>query len=68
VPRQVGHPGAAAAMVALARAIGRLAAAEASRRPLLSLTPGFTADRGAAARAVSEARHILGEDCDTACR
>ena len=39
-----------------------LGAADAARRPLLYLAPGFTADRGAAARAVSQARHILGED------
>ncbi len=39
-----------------------LAAADAARRPLLYLAPGFTANRSAAARAVSQARHILGED------
>ncbi len=39
-----------------------LAAAEAARRPLLYLTPGFTANRGAAGRAVSQARDVLGED------
>ncbi len=39
-----------------------LAAAEAARRPLLYLAPGFTANRGAAARAASQARDILGED------
>ena len=39
-----------------------LAAADAARRPLLYLTPGFTANRAAAARAASEARHVLGED------
>ncbi len=39
-----------------------LAAADAARRPLQYLTPGFAANRGAAARAVSEARRILGED------
>ena len=39
-----------------------LAAADAARQPLLYLAPGFTANRGAAARAVSQARHILGED------
>ena len=47
--------------------LGGLAAArerfpDAARRPLLYLAPGFTADRGAAARAVSQARHVLGED------
>ena len=36
-----------------------LAAAEAARQPLLYLAPGFTADRAAAARAVSQA---LGDD------
>ena len=39
-----------------------LAAAEAARQPLLYLAPGFTANRSAAARAASQARHILGED------
>ena len=39
-----------------------LAAADAARRPLLYLTPGFTTNRAAAARAASEARHVLGED------
>jgi len=39
-----------------------LAAADAARRPLQYLAPGFTADRGAAARAISEARDVLGED------
>ena len=39
-----------------------LAAAEAARRPLLYLAPGFTADRAAAARAVSQARQALGDD------
>jgi predicted ATPase/DNA-binding CsgD family transcriptional regulator len=39
-----------------------LAAAEAARPPLLYLTPGFTANRDAAARAADEARHILGDD------
>jgi predicted ATPase/DNA-binding CsgD family transcriptional regulator len=39
-----------------------LAAAEAARRPLGYLAPGFTANRGAAARAVSQARHSLGDD------
>ena len=36
-----------------------LAAAAAARRPLQYLTPGYTANRGAAAR---QARHILGDD------
>jgi predicted ATPase/DNA-binding CsgD family transcriptional regulator len=39
-----------------------LAAADAARRRLLYLTPGFTADRQAAARAASQARHVLGDD------
>jgi predicted ATPase/DNA-binding CsgD family transcriptional regulator len=39
-----------------------LAAADAARPRLLYLTPGFTADRRAAARAASRARRILGED------
>ncbi len=39
-----------------------LAAAEAARRPLLYLAPGFTANRRAAARAATQARDILGED------
>ena len=39
-----------------------LAAADAARRPLQYLAPGFTANRGAAARAVGQARHILGDD------
>ena len=39
-----------------------LAAADAARRPLRYLAPGFTANRGAAARAASQARHALGED------
>ena len=39
-----------------------LAAADAARRPLLYLAPGFTANRDAAARAASQARHALGED------
>ena len=39
-----------------------LAAADAARRPLQYLAPGFTANRGAAASAASQARHILGED------
>ena len=39
-----------------------LAAADAARRPLRYLAPGFTASRGAAAGAVSRARHVLGDD------
>ena len=39
-----------------------LAAADAARRPLQYLAPGFTANRGAAARAASQARDVLGED------
>jgi DNA-binding CsgD family transcriptional regulator len=42
-----------------------LAAAEAARQPLLYLAPGFTADRAAAARAVSQA---LGDDRFTQAR
>ena len=39
-----------------------LAAADTARRPLQYLAPGFTANRQAAARAASQARHILGDD------
>jgi predicted ATPase/DNA-binding CsgD family transcriptional regulator len=39
-----------------------LAAAEAARPPLGYLAPGFTAARGAAARAAGQARDALGED------
>jgi DNA-binding CsgD family transcriptional regulator len=39
-----------------------LAAADAARRPLQYRAPGFTANRGAAARVVSETRHVLGDD------
>jgi predicted ATPase/class 3 adenylate cyclase/DNA-binding CsgD family transcriptional regulator len=39
-----------------------LAAAEAARQPLRYLAPGFTANRGAAARAANQARHVLGDD------
>ena len=39
-----------------------LAAADAARRPLQYLAPGFTANRDAAARAASQARHTLGDD------
>ena len=39
-----------------------LAAADAARGPLQYLVPGFTANRGAAATAARQARHILGDD------
>src|SRR5271165_7278686 len=39
-----------------------LAAADAARQPLRYLAPGFTANRGAAARAASQARGALGDD------
>jgi DNA-binding NarL/FixJ family response regulator len=39
-----------------------LAAADAARQPLRYLAPGFTADRGAAARAAGQARDALGDD------
>ena len=39
-----------------------LAAADAARRPLQYLAPGFTANRDAAASAASQARHTLGDD------
>jgi predicted ATPase/DNA-binding CsgD family transcriptional regulator len=39
-----------------------LAAADAARRPLQYLAPGFTANRGPAGHALSEARDMLGED------
>ena len=39
-----------------------LAAADAARRPLRYLAPGFTANRDAAASAASQARHVLGDD------
>jgi predicted ATPase/DNA-binding CsgD family transcriptional regulator len=39
-----------------------LAAADAARRPLRYLAPGFTANRDAAARAASQARRALGDD------
>jgi predicted ATPase/DNA-binding CsgD family transcriptional regulator len=39
-----------------------LAAAEAARRPLGYLAPGFTANRGAAAGAATQARDALGDD------
>jgi predicted ATPase/DNA-binding CsgD family transcriptional regulator len=39
-----------------------LAAADAARPPLQYLAPGYTANRDAATRAASQARHALGED------
>jgi DNA-binding CsgD family transcriptional regulator len=39
-----------------------LAAAETARQPLRYLAPGFTANRAAAARATSQARHVLGDE------
>jgi predicted ATPase/DNA-binding CsgD family transcriptional regulator len=42
-----------------------LAAAAAARQPLQYLAPGFTANRGAAAHAASQARHVLGDDLFT---
>ena len=39
-----------------------LAAADAARQPLQYLAPGFTANRGAADHAISQARHALGDD------
>jgi DNA-binding CsgD family transcriptional regulator len=39
-----------------------LAAADAARPPLQYLAPGFTANRGAAADAASQARQVLGND------
>ena len=39
-----------------------LAAAAEARRPLLYLAPGFAANRGAAARAATQARQVLGDD------
>ena len=52
----------AAARERFADAARLLAAADAARPPLRYLAPGFTANRGAAARAASQARHILGDD------
>src|SRR5215472_4307265 len=43
-------------------AVRLFAAADAARRPLPYLAPGFTANRGAAADAVHQARRALGED------
>ena len=39
-----------------------LAAAETARQPLRYLAPGFAANRAAAARATSQARHVLGDE------
>ena len=39
-----------------------LAAADATRRPLQYLAPGYTANRGAATSAAGQARHALGGD------
>ena len=39
-----------------------LAAADAARQQLQYLAPGFTANRGAAASAATQARHALGDD------
>ena len=52
----------AAARERLTDAARLLAAADAARPPLRYLTPGFTANRGAAARAVGQARDVLGDD------
>jgi predicted ATPase/DNA-binding CsgD family transcriptional regulator len=52
----------AAARERLPDAARLLAAADAARRPLQYLAPGFTANRAAAARAASQARHALGDD------
>jgi len=52
----------AAARERHADAVRLLAAADAARRPLRYLAPGFTANRAAAARAVAQARHALGDD------
>jgi predicted ATPase/DNA-binding CsgD family transcriptional regulator len=52
----------AAARERFADAARLLAAADATRQPLQYLAPGFTANRQAAARATSQARHVLGDD------
>jgi DNA-binding CsgD family transcriptional regulator len=52
----------AAARERLTDAARLLAAAEAARPPLRYLAPGFTANRGAAARSVSQVRDVLGDD------
>jgi predicted ATPase/DNA-binding CsgD family transcriptional regulator len=55
----------AAARERFADAARLLAAADAARRPLQYLAPGFTANRSAAARAASQARDVLGEETFT---
>ena len=52
----------AAARERFADAARLLAAAEAARQSLRYLAPGFTANRQAAARTASQARHALGDD------
>jgi predicted ATPase/DNA-binding CsgD family transcriptional regulator len=58
----------AAARERLTDAARLLAAADAARRPLQYITPGFAANRAAAARAASQARRVLGEDLFTQAR
>jgi DNA-binding CsgD family transcriptional regulator len=58
----------AAARERFADAARLLAAADAARQPLRYLTPGFSANRGAAARAASQARQALGDDLFTQAR
>jgi predicted ATPase/DNA-binding NarL/FixJ family response regulator len=43
-------------------AVRLLAAADATRRSLRYVSPGFTANRAAAETAASQARHVLGDD------
>ena len=52
----------AAARERFADAARLLAAADAARQSLRYLAPGFTANREAAARTASQARHALGDD------
>jgi predicted ATPase/DNA-binding CsgD family transcriptional regulator len=52
----------AAARERYSDAVRLLAAADAARRPLRYLAPGFTANRAPAIHALSEARRILGDD------
>jgi DNA-binding CsgD family transcriptional regulator len=52
----------AAARERFTDAVRLLAAADAARRPLLCLAPGFTANRGPAEHALSDARRVLGDD------
>ena len=52
----------AAARERFADAARLLAAADAARQSLRYLAPGFTANRGAAAAAVGQARGVLGDD------